>query len=44
MRNTRKRLMECLQVLRTQIQVDLLLTNMNRALCREVANDAICGA
>ena len=44
MRNTRKRMMECLQALRAQMQVDLILTNLNRALCREIRSDAICGA
>lgn len=44
MRNTRKRLMECMRALRAQMQADLILTGINRTLTREIQNDAICGA
>lgn len=44
MRNTRKRLMKCLNALRIQMQVDLILTGIIRTLTGEVQNDAICGA
>lgn len=43
MRNPRKRLMECLKALRSQMQVDLILTKIIRTLSREIENDAICG-
>lgn len=44
MRNTRKRLMECLKALRSQMQVNWVLTKTNGSLQRQVEHDLICGA